>query len=368
MNKIVLAGIILGILVIFMLGCVEKENIEVIETPTYTPESKYNIGDIIMDKTCNLTLLILDYDNETDKYFATYVSKLNDTWFYTPTGVKKWYPMRDIESYYPYLLANVDIFDVVTYEKVKRIEVEKYCEGLVSPNYYEVADKLIENPKEHSIQSLYEILMKLKLPEYKENEFMCGHASTYLEWYLEGAGFNTSIVSGYIYISRNPNIVCFPFPTILTLGDFELHSWIMVYLPEGMVAIESTYLCEGDNYLSPAIVIDKERKFEIYSFTYHEYYENYLECYEWNKKFYDEMNEEYNTNWAFSPLYECGTFEEFLIEEYCWNVTSLSEEYYDYIYEELSIYEYAYTSEKGYYEWWNKSPYNETINWRDEVL
>ncbi|RZN40304.1 MAG: hypothetical protein EFT35_03090 [Methanophagales archaeon ANME-1-THS] len=38
MNKKVLAGIILGILVIFVIGCIEKENTEVIETPKPTAE------------------------------------------------------------------------------------------------------------------------------------------------------------------------------------------------------------------------------------------------------------------------------------------------------------------------------------------
>lgn len=367
MNEKYALVICLIVIVLMFVGCVEKETSVYTSTPTVTltpeiteiptPTSIYSIGDVISssDDCDNMATLILDYDYETDEYLLTYIYKIGGIWLYqSEKEFEKWQDKTFTEIYKSFKITHVNLSDVMSwgeywegggYEKYKSIQLrcDLENEGSVPKNYYETADKFVGDPKDKSIKSLYDILINLsKLPEYEEDEFMCGHASAYLEWYLEGAGFNTTIASGF----NNPkiNYDAYTYPQVLPLHGLSsvLHSWVIVYLPEGKVAIESTYLCEGDNYLPPAIVIDKWRKYEIYSFTYKEY---------------DDYKRTYDSSIYIVP----ESFDEFVEEYYCWNLSSLSSEYYDFVEESADIYEDAY-----YYEgvdWWNKPPYHDTIKW-----
>jgi hypothetical protein len=89
--------------------------------------------------------------------------------------------------------------------------------------YYSKADELPDR-QTHAGDTLYHTLMGIRLPKYNRSSFTCGHAAAYLEWYLEGAGFNASIACGDI---KN-----------------ESHAWVIVELPEGRIAIEGTDFCE----------------------------------------------------------------------------------------------------------------------------
>ncbi|MHC1636085.1 MAG: hypothetical protein ACXQTS_05640, partial [Candidatus Methanospirareceae archaeon] len=102
-------------------------------------------------------------------------------------------------------------------------ETDNYSTLMIPRVYYSKADEMVPDPQIHSIKTLYYTLMTVKLPRYNISSFRCSHASEYLEWYLEGAGFDTYIVESE-----------------------ELdHAWVIVELPEdGRVAIEATALCE----------------------------------------------------------------------------------------------------------------------------
>ncbi len=105
-------------------------------------------------------------------------------------------------------------------------------EAYLPENYYEVAKEYTPKPEKHDLETLKEILMKVKLPAYRRQYFDCSEASSYLEWYLEGAGFHT-------YIGAS-----------LSLS----HAWVVVELDnKEWVAIEPTLLMEN-NYNPPAIV------------------------------------------------------------------------------------------------------------------
>ena len=93
-------------------------------------------------------------------------------------------------------------------------QTELYTSSPIPKDYYAKADEMSTDQETHTLKTLSQTLMDVKLPAYTEDSFMCGHASAYLEWYLEGAGFDTEIVDGKIHPSD------------------VLHAWIIVKLPE----------------------------------------------------------------------------------------------------------------------------------------
>lgn len=201
----------------------------------------------------------------------------------------------------------------------------------IPKDYYSKADELVPDPQIHSIQALYDTLMNVKLPNYNRSSFRCSHAAAYLEWYLEGAGFNASIVYGLIP------------------PQADLHAWVWVELPEGSVAIEATWLCE-DNYHPPGIIIDPEHKFEKYS----SYYRDYL-----------DYLDKYGTGEYILPKDFNDFMENYMVKEGQFSEDYIRERYYDYmgryndIYED---YESAYESIEGM-DWWNVEPFCSQLNW-----
>ena len=327
----------------------------VVITPTPEPtimlSPKYSVGDVISskDEETDIATIILDYNYDTDEYLTTYIFKIGNIWLHlSEKEDEEWCGSDFIEEYESVKISHVNLSDVMSceeywegggYERYKsiRLRYDFEKEGSIPKNYYETGNILIDDVKQPSIKSLYDVLMQIELPIYKEDEFMCGHASTYLEWYLEGSGFNTTIITGFNNPTNNTKI----HPPTQSFSLVE-HAWIVVYLPKGKVAIESTYLCDGDNYLPPAIVIDKYRKYERYSFTYKEY-EDYKRMYDSSKYIVPE------------------SFDEFVEDYYYLNITSLSNEYYDFYTGYDDIYECLDQCENM--DWWNKQPYCETIKW-----
>ena len=172
------------------------------------------------------------------------------------------------------------------------LSTERYKEIFNFPvkDYYAKADEMSTDQETHTLKTLSQTLMDVKLPAYTEDSFMCGHASAYLEWYLEGAGFETEIVDGKIHPSD------------------VLHAWTIVKLPEGDVAVEAVYLCE-DNYHPPGIIMDPAHKFKDYSTDYQEYL-RYLK--------------EYSTGEYILPK----NFDDFM-KNYIDGATYSNEDYYD---------------------------------------
>lgn len=169
-------------------------------------------------------------------------------------------------------------------------QTELYTSSPIPKDYYAKADEMSTDQETHTLKTLSQTLMDVKLPAYTEDSFMCGHASAYLEWYLEGAGFDTEIVDGKIHPSD------------------VLHAWIIVKLPEGDVAVEAVYLCE-DNYHPPGIIMDPAHKFKDYSTDYQEYL-RYLK--------------EYSTGEYILPK----NFDDFM-KNYIDGATYSNEDYYD---------------------------------------
>lgn len=77
------------------------------------------------------------------------------------------------------------------------------------------------------------LLYEFRMPKgYRADEFDCSEMTAYLEWALEDAGFNASIVVG-------------PF----SLEEGTKHAWVMAYTNDGDMAIESTALMSEDDDL-----------------------------------------------------------------------------------------------------------------------
>ena len=124
--------------------------------------------------------------------------------------------------------------------------------------YYERAKEEFGSkaPLVHDIDSLYKILMSVKLPEY-EAGFDCSESSAVLEWILEGYGFKTYIAKA----ERAPPGSKYP-------GG---HTWVVVELDnKDRVAIEATFLAEN-RYNPPGIIVDPSLKYLEYSYIYQSY-------------------------------------------------------------------------------------------------
>ena len=105
-------------------------------------------------------------------------------------------------------------------------------EAYLPEGYYKAAKEYAPKVSKHDGENLTKLLMGIKLPPYKRDVFDCTEASSFLEWYLEGAGFHT-------YIACSLSIH---------------HAWVMVELDNHeKVAIEATMLTEN-NYHPPGIV------------------------------------------------------------------------------------------------------------------
>ena len=174
-------------------------------------------------------------------------------------------------------------------------EVEHYCDMSVTDEffelshvpigYYEKADNIVPDPEIHTLETLCQTLENVRLPAYERNSFVCGDAATYLEWYLEGAGFDTSIATG----------------VISSISSDESHAWVIVKLPEGdVIPLEATSLCE--NLRDSPIV--STYKSEFYSAVHQDYivminsevegyynptnlYKNIYEKPEWSREWWD---------------------------------------------------------------------------------
>ncbi|RZN72317.1 MAG: hypothetical protein EF807_01575 [Candidatus Methanolliviera hydrocarbonicum] len=68
-------------------------------------------------------------------------------------------------------------------------------------DYYSVAEAYAPHPSRDDIKDLHDLLMHVKLPAYREGYFDCSEASAYLEWYLEGAGFDAYIAGSQRFTS-----------------------------------------------------------------------------------------------------------------------------------------------------------------------
>lgn len=97
----------------------------------------------------------------------------------------------------------------------------------VPKHYYETARKLYPQLKKHDRVALRTVLSNLSFPPYKMDEFDCSESAAYLEWILEGYGFNASIVYG-----------------IRRADDMEgAHTWVAVQLDDGdVIYVEATAL------------------------------------------------------------------------------------------------------------------------------
>jgi len=216
-------------------------------------------------------------------------------------------------------------------------ETDNYSTLMIPRNYYSKADEMVPDPQIHSIKTLYDTLMPVKLPRYDINSFRCSHASAYLEWYLEGAGFDTYIVESE-----------------------ELdHAWVIVELPEeGRVAIEATALCE-DTYQPPGIIISPEGKFEKYS-MYYQSYLDYLNKYSAGDYILPSSFEDYLSNYLSPPRNKYTYFLGFLGEI---KVTS-SDYYYGFDNKFSDIYEaYSFYNTIEGINWWDVEPFCSRLNW-----
>lgn len=286
MNKKGIFGIIVGIVVLGMLsGCIEEQS--VVTTEPISP--LYYTGDVINAgyPGATLAILVLDYRNETDEYLLVGIREdvgiwqelvdvendyFHDRVFYD----RDWYDREYTEENNPLKIGQANLSIVMTYEEYEeyynygggRLIHQRYYlekEGGVPKNYYETGDSLIDDVEEQNMDSLKDAMRIIWLPAYEEDEFMCGHASAYLEWYLESMGFDTDIIVGDI--------------DTWYATPFSTHGWIRVDLPEeGYVAIEATELCEGEvNYKIRGIITEKGFGYyagksydDIYDLLYHE--------------------------------------------------------------------------------------------------
>ncbi|MCK4321072.1 hypothetical protein KAX08_00940, partial [candidate division WOR-3 bacterium] len=206
----------------------------------------------------------------------------------------------------------------------------------IPKNYYLKADELVPDPQIHSIQTLHDSLMTVKLPRYNVNSFRCSHASAYLEWYLEGAGFDA-----YMVESERLN-----------------HAWVIVELPDGKVAIETAAFCE-DVYQPSGIIISPEGKYEKYSMYYQQYLD-YLDKYSGGNyilpKDFDDFMNNYLEGDADKYTYHLG---------YGGNIKTSSSEYYHDFDEKFATIEEAYSFYRtiGGIDWWNVKPFCSQLNW-----
>jgi len=105
-------------------------------------------------------------------------------------------------------------------------------EAYLPEGYYSAAKDYAPKVNKHDRETLEKLLMEIKLPPYKRNVFDCTEASSFVEWYLEGAGFHTFIACS------------------LSIH----HAWVIVELDNHeRVAIEATMLTEN-NYNPPGII------------------------------------------------------------------------------------------------------------------
>ncbi len=147
-----------------------------------------------------------------------------------------------------------------------------YYSGLAYlPNgYYQTARSMYGDVGVHDIKNLSSILNRTTLPPCKENKFTPSEAASYLEWYLEGHGFDT-------YIARS---------------DAIHRIWLIVILDDkSRVAVEPTALCQN-TYSPPGIVDDPSGKYRNYSITWREYREKKPDT--TYKKFLEEYRFYYN--------------------------------------------------------------------------
>lgn len=111
-------------------------------------------------------------------------------------------------------------------------------EAFLPEGYYEAARNYAPKVEKHDRETLEKLLMNLTLPPYKMNYFDCSESSSFLEWYLEGAGFHT-------YIGASLSLQ---------------HAWVIVELDNGdWVAVEATMLTK--NHYNPPGIIDAKNSY-----------------------------------------------------------------------------------------------------------
>ena len=129
-------------------------------------------------------------------------------------------------------------------------------------NYYKIADETYPDVKNKDIDSLYIVLMNIKLSEYNRDDYDCSDVSAQLEWILEGYGFKTYIASSPYSLDKYGNI-----------NSNSGHAWLIVQLDDGeKVAIESTCFTQH-SFHPPGIVLGRNMKYKKYSYLYRDYVE-----------------------------------------------------------------------------------------------
>ena len=203
-----------------------------------------------------------------------------------------------------------------------------------SSYYYSFAEKYVAEyygiPEDTSVDSLFSLLNQVKLPPYDMNYFDCTDSSTFIEWVLEGAGFTA-------YLQEN-----------------DEHQWVQVDTMDGLVVVEATSLCHGEDYAPPGIVDNMDGAFT-------EFTSEYLRFIQW-KIDYPPSEYQVDPNITFEEW-----IDEYLIEVYSPGIQTPSG-YYRTTGRELSpveMYEGETVNEVRTYkpldelDWWNTEPFSQ---------
>jgi hypothetical protein len=214
--------------------------------------------------------------------------------------------------------------------------------GHLPKNYYEISDKLHPDVKHKDINTLYHILLKIKLPPYTKN-YDCSEASAQLEWILEGYGFKTYLATS-------------PYPPPGSNGT-KGHMWVIVKLDDGeSVAVESTLLTKN-NYHPPGIIVGEHEKYLNYSYIYHDYI-TYLKKYSYKNYYVLPKNfTDFMENYYVPPITE---WRLELMAHYYYNPPILCDSPEDYI-SGIKRGNKIYYIPITQFDWWN-NPDNKYIN------
>jgi len=118
---------------------------------------------------------------------------------------------------------------------ILRPKVRSYLKLKQIPSGYYETDVFKEHA--NTLADLKKFLLyEFRMPKgYRTDEFDCSEMAAYLEWALEDAGFNASIVVGPFSLEK--------------LEEGTKHAWIMAHTNDGDMAIESTALMSKDDDL-----------------------------------------------------------------------------------------------------------------------
>lgn len=106
-TKLIVATLACLLIVALLAGCVEEG------TPKYIP------GDIIAEKqTSDTFIVILDYNQNTDKYKTNYISKVAGEWQHlAETKHESWGDIDVIKGSYPVKIDHVDLTTVISWDE-----------------------------------------------------------------------------------------------------------------------------------------------------------------------------------------------------------------------------------------------------------